>query len=202
MQPKLLLATNNLGKLREYRSLLQGIPFELTLPTELGIKIKVEETGKTYEENARLKAVTLAKESGMLSLADDSGLEVDVLNGEPGIMSARYAGKDVSDRERVNYLLSRLKNIPEEKRTAHFRCVIAIVKPEGQVEFCSGECHGFITFEPHGERGFGYDPVFYFPELGMTMAELPPDMKNGVSHRSRAAQKARLVLQKLAEKGY
>ncbi|MBN1644243.1 MAG: XTP/dITP diphosphatase [Dehalococcoidales bacterium] len=198
MQPKLLLATNNLGKLREYRSLLRGIPFDLMLPTELGIKIKVEETGKTYRENARLKAVTLANESGILSLADDSGLEVDALNGEPGVMSARYAGKDASDRERVNYLLSKLKNVSREKRTARFVCVIAIASPEGPVKFRSGKCYGFITFKPQGEHGFGYDPIFYFPELSKTMAELPPDVKNKVSHRGHAAQKARLVLQKLA----
>ncbi|MCX6003955.1 MAG: XTP/dITP diphosphatase [Chloroflexi bacterium] len=202
MQPKLLLATNNIGKLREYRNLLRGIPFELVIPAELGIKIVIEETGETYEENARIKAVTLAKESGLLSLADDSGLEVDALDGKPGVMSARYAGKNASDRERVNYLLSCLKDFPAEKCTAHFRCVIAIAKPDGYTEFCDGECYGIITPEPRGEHGFGYDPVFYFSEFGKTMAELPPDVKNQVSHRGRAAQKARLVLQKIVEKGY
>ena len=126
MLPKLLLATNNAGKVKEFRSLLQGIPFELVTPKDMGIDTEVEENGTTYEENARLKACALAKESGLLTLADDSGLEVDALNGEPGVMSARYAGKNASDAERVKYLLSKIKDVPKEKRTARFRCVIAI----------------------------------------------------------------------------
>jgi XTP/dITP diphosphohydrolase len=197
LHPKLLLATNNAGKVREYRSLLQGIPFELVTPAELGIDNAIEETGLTYEENARLKAIAMARESGLLSLADDSGIEVDALGGEPGVMSARYAGENASDRERVNYLLSKMKHVPVGKRTAHFRCMIAIAKPDGQVEFCSGECDGVIIFEPRGEHGHGYDPIFYSPELGKTMAELPLDVKNQVSHRGHAAQKALLILNKI-----
>ena len=139
MQPKLLLATNNAGKVKEFRSLLQGIPFELVTPQDIGIKTEVAETGTTYEENARLKACALSKESGLLKLADDSGLEVDALNGEPGVMSARYAGKNASDTDRVKYLLSKMKDVPKEKRTARFRCVIAIAKQDKTVEFCEGE---------------------------------------------------------------
>jgi XTP/dITP diphosphohydrolase len=196
--PKLLLATNNKGKAREYKSLLEGVPFELVTPAEVGISTGVEEVGESFEENARLKATTLAQESGLLTLADDSGLEVAALGGEPGTLSARYAGENASDADRVKYLLSKMQGIPEGKRQARFRCVIAIANPEGDVELCSGECDGFIAFKPRGNRGFGYDPIFYLPELGKTMAELPLEEKNKVSHRARAAAKAREVLKRLA----
>jgi XTP/dITP diphosphohydrolase len=192
--PKLLLATNNKGKAREYKSLLQGVPFELVTPAEVGISTEVVEVGRSFEENARLKATTLAAESRLLALADDSGLEVDALGGEPGTLSARYAGEGASDRDRVSYLLTKLEGVPREERTARFRCVIAIATPEGEVELCSGECDGIIAFEPRGNRGFGYDPIFYLPELRKTMAELPPELKNKVSHRGRAAAKACQVL--------
>jgi XTP/dITP diphosphohydrolase len=198
--PKLLLATNNPGKAREYKSLLSGVPFELVTPAELGVDAEVEETGTTFEENARLKATTLAAESGLLTLADDSGLEVAALGGEPGTLSARYAGERASDEDRVNYLLTKLEGVPQEKRQARFRCVIAIATPDGEVELCSGECDGFIALKPRGKSGFGYDPIFYLPELGKTMAELPPEEKNKISHRGKAAEKARGVLQKLANR--
>jgi len=187
---KLLLATNNRGKARELKELLRELPMELVLPGELGITAEVDETGSSLEENARLKATVLAKESRLLALADDSGLEVDALGGEPGPLSARYAGEGASDKERVEFLLAKLKGVPREKRTARFRCVIAIATPEGKVELCFGECQGLITFGPRGEKGFGYDPVFYFPGLEKTMAELPLDVKNKVSHRGVAAREA------------
>jgi XTP/dITP diphosphohydrolase len=196
--PELLLATNNKGKAREYRSLLEGVPFELVTPAEVGISTEVAEVGKSFEENARLKAMTLARESGLLTLADDSGLEVGALGGEPGTFSARYAGEGASDRDRVNYLLAKLKGVPQEKRQARFRCVIAIANPQGNVELCSGECDGIIALKPKGDKGFGYDPIFYMPELGKTMAELPLETKNKVSHRGKAAKKAREVLKRLA----
>jgi XTP/dITP diphosphohydrolase len=192
---KLLLATNNKAKVLEYKSLLQGIPYEVVTLAEQGISTVVEESGQSLEENARLKATLLAAESGLLSLADDSGLEVDALNGEPGPLSARYAGEGASDIERINYLLARLEGVPPEKRTARFRCVIAIALPDGMVELCSGECRGLITRSPAGSRGFGYDPVFYLSELGKTMAQLPPEIKNQVSHRGQAARKARELLE-------
>lgn len=198
MLPKLLLATNNAGKVKEYRSLLQGIPFELVTPKEMGNTMDVAETGATYRENARLKACSLAAQSGLLTLADDSGIEVDALNGEPGVMSARYAGENASDAERIDHLLSELKDVPKEKRTARFYCLIAIAQPNGTVRFCDGECKGTIAFKPSGERGFGYDPIFYLPERGKTMAELPVEVKNQISHRGTAAQKAKLLLQKMA----
>lgn len=195
--PKLLLATNNRGKVLEYQSLLAGIPFELITPAQQGISQDVPETGSSYEENARLKAVAFAQASGLLTLADDSGLEVDALNGEPGIRSSRYAGEAAGDTDRVIYLLNKLRDVPQEKRTARFRCIIAIAFPDGKVEFCSGTCEGMITFSPRGKEGFGYDPVFYFPELKKTMAELPMEVKNRISHRARAALEARKILEKL-----
>jgi XTP/dITP diphosphohydrolase len=199
MGGKLLLATNNQGKLREYKSLLQKIPYELITFAEQGITTEVSEVGGSLEENARLKATVIADQSQLLTLADDSGLEVDALGGEPGPLSARYAGEGASDRDRVNYLLSRLEGVPWEKRTARFRCVIAIATPNGKAEICSGECQGFITFEPRGEHGFGYDPIFYLPELDKTMAELPLSLKNQVSHRGQAARKAHQLLKRLRE---
>lgn len=195
---KLLLATNNQAKVREYRSLLQGIPYEMVTLAELGINTAVAEVGGSLEENAVLKATTLAAESRLLSLADDSGLEVDALGGKPGPRSARYAGEGASDLQRINYLLAQLRDVPREKRTARFRCVIAIAAPGGKAQLCSGECRGLIASEPRGDQGFGYDPVFYLPELDMTMAELPLEEKNRVSHRARAAEQAREVLKKLA----
>ncbi len=194
MHRKLLLATNNQAKVREYRNLLKDLPYELVTLAEQGITTIVSEVGESLEENARLKATLLAIESQLLALADDSGLEVDALGGEPGRLSARYAGENASDKDRVDYLLLRLKGVPREKRSARFRCIIAIATSEGEVEFCSGECQGFITFEPRGEQGFGYDPVFYLPELNKTMAELPLEIKNQVSHRGQAVKKVYRLL--------
>ena len=199
MRRKLLLATNNQAKVREYKSLLSSLPYELVTLAEQGLTVIVNEVGESLEENARLKATVLAASSQLLTLADDSGLEVDALGGEPGRLSARYAGENASDRERINYLLVRLNGIPWEKRTARFRCIIALATPDGKVEFCSGERQGFITFAPRGEHGFGYDPVFYLPELDKTMAELPLTLKNQVSHRGQAARQVYQVLEKLKE---
>ena len=199
MHPKLLLATNNQAKVREYKSLLPDLSYELVTLVEQGITVVVNEVGESLEENARLKATVIAAQSQLLALADDSGLEVDALGGEPGRLSARYAGENASDTERINLLLARLKGVPREKRTARFRCVIAVATPDGKVNFCSGECQGLITFTPRGEHGFGYDPVFYLPELDKTMAELPLALKNQVSHRGQAARQVYQVLERLRE---
>ena len=196
---KLLLATTNRGKLREYYQLLKGLPFELVSPADEGIDITVDEKKKTFEENARLKATTYSRLSGLVTLADDSGLEVDALGGGPGIISARFAGEQASDKDRIEHLLARLKDVPWEKRTARFRCVIAVATPEGETELCDGECQGLVAFEPKGENGFGYDPLFYLPEFGKTIAELPLETKNQVSHRGKAARKAYIILARLAE---
>jgi len=198
--PKLLLATTNRGKLREYYQLLKGLPFELVSPADEGIDITVDEKKKTFEENARLKATTYSRLSGLVTLADDSGLEVDALGGGPGIVSARFAGEKASDKDRIEHLLARLKDVPWEKRTARFRCVIAVATPEGETELCDGECQGLVAFEPKGENGFGYDPVFYLPEFGKTIAELSLETKNKISHRGKAARKACIILERLAEK--
>ncbi len=192
--PELLLATNNKGKIREYRSLLRGVPFDIVTPADLGISARVNETGGSFEENAALKAMTLAKVSNRLSLADDSGLEVDALGGEPGPLSARYAGANATDAARINFLLSKLKDAPDKNRAARFRCVIALAEPNGKVQLFSGECRGVIIDTPRGTNGFGYDPIFFIPELGKTMAELTLEEKNKVSHRARAAEKAREYL--------
>jgi XTP/dITP diphosphohydrolase len=191
---KLLIATNNKGKAREFRGLLRGVPFRLVTLSDEGITTDIPETGNSFEENAVLKATALAAESGLLTLADDSGIEVDVLNGEPGVHSHRYAGESATDADRYKFLLEKLKDIPEDKRNARFRCVIAIATPEGAVRTVSGECCGILTTSPRGYNGFGYDPIFYVPELSRTMAELTIDEKNKISHRARAAAKAKELL--------
>ena len=159
----------------------------------------VTEGGDTMEDNAKLKARAYALQSGLLSLADDSGLEVDALGGEPGVLSARYGKEGFSDEERNEYLLRRLRGIPWEKRSARFKCVIAIATPSSRMETCEGECHGIIAFEPRGKTGFGYDPIFYLPELGVTVAELALEKKNEISHRGKAARKARRLLENLSD---
>ena len=159
----------------------------------------VEETGTTFAENARLKALTYARQSGLLTLADDSGLEVDALGGEPGVFSKRYAGEGKSDAERIEFLLDKLRDVPPGKRSARFRCAIAIASPDGKLHETDGTCEGEIIFSPRGTNGFGYDPIFYFPARGVTMAELPPEEKNRVSHRAQAAIHARTILSKIVE---
>ncbi len=201
MKPRLLIATGNRKKLEELRALLQGVPFDIVSPADIGLRQDTAETGDTFEENARLKAVSLAKQSGLLTLADDSGLEIEALDGQPGVMSARYAGENASDSRRIEYLLSKLAGVPPEKRGARFRCVVAVATPGGKVELCSGECKGYIALQPKGRNGFGYDPVFFIPELGCTMAELPPAKKHQISHRGQAIRKARVLLLKMLDDG-
>ena len=195
--PKLLLATSNPGKIREYCFLLDSLGYKITTLAEEGIAKVITETGNSYEQNARIKATTYAKLSRLLTLADDSGLEVDVLRGEPGVKSARFAGEAATDAAKISFLLAKLSGVPWERRTALFKCVIAIATPEGQIEICYGECQGIIALEAKGKNGFGYDPIFFLPEMGKTMAELPLEMKSQISHRARASQRARQVLQQL-----
>ncbi len=183
---KVLLATSNKGKRREWQTLLHGIPVELLLPDDVGVHLHVAETGNTYAENALLKARAFMAASGLPTLADDSGLEVDALDGAPGIRSARYALG--SDEVRYRALLAALAEVPVAQRTARFRCVTALVLPDGREFLAEGVCEGRITFAPQGEGGFGYDPVFWLPQLGRTMAELSPEEKNRISHRAKAAQ--------------
>ena len=249
---KLLIATGNPGKMREYAGLLRDAPFQLVSLADLGINHEVEETGETFEENARLKASEYGSLSGILTLADDSGLEVDALGGEPGVLSARYGesplnplkspltpllerggqggqremgrqatppSAPMSDTDRVNLLLNNLEGVPWERRTARFRCVLAIwvtsshsptpselqnsppfVKggwrdlPPSQLTLLVGSVSGMIQYDALGEEGFGYDPVFYLPSYGLTMAQLPLEEKNRISHRANAAGKAVKIL--------
>lgn len=194
--PRLLLATKNLGKIAEFRQLLDGCGWEIVTPAELGLNLEIDESGQTYRENATIKAVGYAQASGLVALADDSGLEVDALGGRPGIMSARYAGTDRTDQERVQALLQELADVPDEERSARFRAVIAVADSKGRVEQVDGTMEGRIAHEPRGENGFGYDPIFLLPERGLTTAELPPDEKHAISHRGVAARKARVVLER------
>ena len=191
---KLLLATTNKGKIKEYRRLLEGLELDIVSPDQLDLDINVEEGEISLEENARIKALAYAEASGLLALADDSGLWVDALGGEPGVRSSRYAGEDADDAERVRYLLSRIEDVKPEERTARFKCAIAIARPDGRVQLCHGECEGTITMEPKGNGGFGYDPIFYVPEYNKTMAELTAEEKNSISHRARTVRQARNVL--------
>ena len=188
--PRLLIATHNKGKLRELTDLLGDVPCELISLDDLGIHHDVDETGVTFEENAVLKAETYCELAGIKTLADDSGLEVDALSGEPGVRSARYAGPDATDAERVEFLLGKLDGKDPDTWSARFRCVIAIVEPGRPTSLYQGSCEGRIVSEPRGDNGFGYDPVFLFPDIGLTMAELPAEEKNRVSHRAKAARNA------------
>lgn len=195
---RLLIATNNPGKTREFHELLDDLGIELVTPAQIGLDLDVVEDGSTYEENATKKAVAFAKASGLISLADDSGLEVDALGGEPGLYSARFGSPDgnkLSDGERRKYLVSKLLDTPRPW-TARFRAVIAIAK-DGVVHITEGICEGEIIPEERGTGGFGYDPIFLLSERGLTMAELPMEEKNRLSHRARAVMKAKAFLKSI-----
>jgi XTP/dITP diphosphohydrolase len=190
----LLVATHNQGKIREYRSLLADLPLAVTWLDQEGVTFEVEETGSTFIDNACLKAEQYANLTGLWTWADDSGLEVDALDGAPGVLSARYGGPGLDDRDRYLLLLEALRMRPEAQRTARFRCVVAIAVPGGPIYTAEGVVEGVIVDQPRGEFGFGYDPVFYVPEHQATMAELSPAVKNRISHRGVAsANAAKLV---------
>ena len=191
---KILIATRNAGKQREYVELFQDIPAEFVILSDLRITTKVPETASSYEENALLKAEAYARESRLLTLAHDSGLEVDALDGAPGVYSARYAEAGSTDTDRYQKLLSALENVPEEQRTARFKCTVALCTQTGDVHTETGICEGRIGWEPRGTNGFGYDPVFIVEGYGVTMAELPSTTKNQISHRARALQAITPVL--------
>ena len=191
----LVVATYNQGKLAEFAALLKDTPFHVVRPGSLGLSVVVEECGSSYAENARLKAEAFLRASGLPALGDDSGLEVDALQGEPGLHSARYAGAGASDPDRYHRLLNRLAGVPWEKRTARFKCVLAFATPGGATYTTEGVCEGLITLEPDGGNGFGYDPVFFLPKQQCTMAQLAPDVKNQISHRAIAAKALRPILE-------
>lgn len=182
---KLVLASKNAHKLLEMQAILDKFNVEVVLQSDLGIDIDVEETGTTFEENSELKARSVLEASGMASIADDSGLEVDALNGQPGVYSHRFGNKE-SDAERNFYLLDLMKDVPDEKRTARFVSVITCLFPDGKKIVARGSCEGIILHEQRGQGGFGYDPLFYVPGVKMTFAELAGEQKNAISHRGNA----------------
>ena len=197
---KVVLASKNKHKLVEISKITEKFGIDLVLQSELGIDIDVEETGTTFEENSFIKAEAVMKASGLPALADDSGIAVDALNGEPGIYSARYGfDESLDDWGRLELLLKNTENVPDGQRQAQFVCVITLVTPEGQVVQARGEIHGELTRQPRGENGFGYDPIFFYPPQGKTTAELRPEEKNQVSHRANALK---LFYDKMKEAGY
>ncbi len=197
---KVVLASKNPHKLTEISRITREFNMELVLPSDLGVDIDVEETGTTFEENSLLKAEAMMKATGIPALADDSGIAVDALNGEPGIYSARYGfDESLTNFDRLLLLLKNTENVPDGRRQAKFVCVISLVTPDGQVIQARGEIHGELTRAPRGENGFGYDPIFYYPPLGKTMAELTNEEKNSVSHRANALK---VFYEKLKEAGY
>ena len=197
---KVLLASKNKHKLIEISKITEKFGFELVMESELGLDIDVEETGSSFEENSFLKADAVMKATGLPALADDSGIAVDALNGEPGIYSARYGFDDsLDDWGRLKLLLKNTEQVPDGKRQAQFVCVITMVTPDGNVIQARGEIHGELLREPRGENGFGYDPIFYYPPLGMTTAQMSAEDKNRVSHRANAL---RAFYEKLKEAGY
>tara|TARA_Y100000758_G_scaffold160536_1_gene113954 strand:+ start:1097 stop:1750 length:654 start_codon:yes stop_codon:yes gene_type:complete len=215
MRETLVIATGNKGKLREYQQLLSELPLNIVSLEDMGISLEVEETGNTFSDNAWLKALTYSNLTGMLTLSDDSGLEVDALHGQPGVHSARYGGEYLtSDEERVSLLLKNLESVRWTERTARFKCVIAIagsknhqINPteypnqeskSGRIASVVGSISGMIQYEPRGEDGFGYDPVFFLPSIKQTMAEMTLEYKNLISHRSDATRKVIQVLRTLA----
>jgi XTP/dITP diphosphohydrolase len=203
---KLLVASTNPGKIHEIQAVLSPLALQLVLPEEIGIYLRVEETGTTYAENATLKARAFCLQSGLVSLADDSGLQVQALDGAPGLHSARFSPiPGAQDADRRAYLLEKLQNEPYSTRIqgwqSYFHCTVAIATPQGQVYLSEGRCDGWIINQERGINGFGYDPLFYLPQYERTMAELPAQIKNQISHRARALQAARPTLEKLITAG-
>lgn len=202
-QRRLVIATTNPHKIEEFRQLLAAVPFTLVGLGELGVTQDVAETGATFEENAILKAREYADLTGLLTLADDSGIEIDALDGGPGVYSARWAGADVSYETRNRTLVERLAGLPDDQRGARYRCALAMAlpAPRGLIGLVDGVFEGRIAYEPAGHGGFGYDPIFYVPEEGRTVGQMSADEKAQISHRARAARAAIPLLQQLAHEG-
>ena len=192
----MIFATGNENKMKEIREILGALPLEILSMKEAGVSADILEDGKTFEENALIKARAICKLAGEMVLADDSGLEIDYLNKEPGIYSARYMGEDTSYHIKNKSLIDRLEGVPDEKRTARFVCAIAAVFPDGKELVVRGTVEGIIGYEEKGENGFGYDPIFYLPERGCTTAELPPEEKNSMSHRGNALRLMKDLLER------
>ena len=193
---RMIFATGNENKMKEIREILGALPLEILSMKEAGVSADIVEDGKTFEENALIEARAICKLAGEMVLADDSGLEIDYLNKEPGIYSARYMGEDTSYHIKNKSLIDRLEGVPDEKRTARFVCAIAAVFPDGKELVVRGTVEGIIGYEEKGENGFGYDPIFYLPERGCTTAELPPEEKNSISHRGNALRLMKELLER------
>ena len=196
---KIVFATANEGKVKEIKEILKDFPIEVVSMKEMGITADIEENGTTFEENSLIKARALAKLTGLPALADDSGLEVDYLNGEPGIYSARYLGRDTDYDYKNNYIINKLSDAQDKERSARFVCVISLVLPDGREFVERGVVEGLIGYEQKGENGFGYDPIFYLPEYGKTSAELSPDEKNKISHRGKALSAMKKLIMNLVD---
>ena len=199
MQGRIVFATGNAGKIKEIRMIMEDTGMEVVSMKDAGITADIDENGKTYEENALIKARAVAALTNDIVMADDSGLEIDYLNKEPGIYSARYAGKDTSYDIKNQMLIDRLEGVPDEKRTARFVCAIAAVFPDGTEEVVCEAMEGRVGYKIAGANGFGYDPIFFLPEFGMTSAEITPEQKNEVSHRGKALRSMRKVMEKKYE---
>lgn len=196
----MLIATGNTGKVAEFRDLLKGCGWKIVGPADIGLELDVEETGSTYSENARIKAEAFSRASGLAALADDSGLEVDALDGEPGALHHLNGWDGVDQADRIQILVTSMLEVSPRRRTARYRAVLAVVLPDGAVIEEEGACEGVIVETPTGTNGFGYDPIFFLPEYGKTMAQLSPAEKNAISHRGIAALKLRERLRELAAK--
>ena len=186
---KFIAATKNIGKLNEIKEILADFDYEIMSMKEAGINKEIDENGTTFEQNAFIKANDIWNITGETVMADDSGLEVDFLNGAPGIYSARFAGDNATDNDKNQKLLKLLEGVPFEKRKARFVCAIAVILPDGTDFTVKGTCEGYIALSPKGSNGFGYDPLFYMPEFGMTTAQMEPSQKHRISHRGKALQK-------------
>lgn len=196
---RIIFATANAGKMREIREILADLPVQVVSMKEAGIQADIVEDGKTFSENAVIKAKAIMEMTGEVVLADDSGLEIDYLNKEPGIYSARYMGEDTSYRVKNANLIARLSGVPDEKRTARFVCAIAAAFPDGTVKITEGTIEGRIGYEEKGENGFGYDPIFYVPEYGCSTAQLSEEEKNKISHRGKALTNMKEILKAALE---
>lgn len=193
---KIIIASNNAHKVHEIKNILKDFPYEVVSLKEAGVDVEIEENGRTFEENAYIKAKTILDLTGQAVLADDSGLEVDALGGEPGVLSARYSGVHGDDKANNRKLLDKLKNVPEEKRTARFVCAMVLLTPDGHSINTKGTVEGIIGYEEIGNNGFGYDPLFYIPEKHKTFAQFSEDEKNSISHRGNALK---VLCEKLKE---
>lgn len=196
MDKRIIFATGNKNKIKEINEIMDGLGYEIVSMKDAGYDIDIVEDGKTFAENALIKARAVAKASGCLTLSDDSGLEIDHLGKEPGIMSARYLGHDTSYDLKNRNLLERMEGVPDEERTARFVCAVAAVFPDGREEVVVRTMEGRIAYDISGENGFGYDPIFYLPEFGKTSAEISPEEKNAISHRGQALRAMREILEK------